>query len=97
MPTGLLLGGLLASLLVALICRLFNRVGASRRARRARRAIAPRIAAVADELVLQPLAAELGTHGELAERLGEARAAKGRGRGRLQPAIRGAGEIARLR
>jgi hypothetical protein len=89
-PTGLLVGGLLAGVIVALIARWLNRVGARRRARRARRAIAPRIAAVADELVLQPLEAELRAHGELAERLAATGATRPRGRAarRIAAAVR---------
>jgi GTP-binding protein EngB required for normal cell division len=79
-PTGLLIGGLLAGLLVALVARWLNRVGARRRVRRARRAVAPRIEAVADEFVLAPLEAELRAPAELRQRLAAARGAKPRGR-----------------
>ena len=47
-PTALLAGGLLAGLLVAFLARLLNGAGARRRARRARRALDERVAAVAE-------------------------------------------------
>ena len=71
-PTALLLGGLLAGVVVALIARLLNGAGARRRARRARRALDERVGAVADELVLAPLEAELAVHRELREALAAA-------------------------
>jgi len=73
-PTALLAGGLLAGFVVALLARLANGVGARRRARRARRALDARVAAVADELVLAPLEAELATLQRLHEHLAAARA-----------------------
>jgi GTP-binding protein EngB required for normal cell division len=60
-PTALLGGGLLLGIVVALLARIANRSGALRRARRARRALDERVAAVAEELVLAPLRAELET------------------------------------
>ena len=68
-PTALLLGGLLASALAALLFRTLNRIGARRRARRARRALDARVEAVADELVLAPLRDELAAHDRLRELL----------------------------
>jgi GTP-binding protein EngB required for normal cell division len=68
-PTALLLGGLVAGALLAFVARVSNRIGAGRRARRARRALHDRITAVADELILGPLQAELGAHGELTRAL----------------------------
>jgi GTPase Era involved in 16S rRNA processing len=68
-PTAMLAGGLLAGAIVALLARLANRAGARRRARRARRALDERVAAVADELVLEPLEAELGVPGQLRDAL----------------------------
>jgi hypothetical protein len=68
-PTGLLVGGILAGLLLAFLARLANRSGARRRARRARRAMHERVVGVADELVIAPLEAELATHGELTKAL----------------------------
>jgi hypothetical protein len=62
LPTALALGGLVAGLLLALLARLVTAVGARRRARRARSALQDRIAAVAGELVVAPLEAELAAH-----------------------------------
>ncbi len=59
MPTALLVGGLLAGSLLAFLARLANGAGARRRARRARRALRARVAAVAEELVVAPVEAEL--------------------------------------
>jgi GTP-binding protein EngB required for normal cell division len=82
-PTALLAGGLLAGLLVALLARQLNRIGARRRCRRARRTLEARIATVADELVLAPLQSELETHDRLRERLAAAAPSRGdRRRGR---------------
>ena len=71
-PTALLAGGLLAGLLVAFLARIANGFGARRRARRARRALDERVGAVADELVLAPLEAELAAHGRLRRALATA-------------------------
>jgi GTP-binding protein EngB required for normal cell division len=73
-PTALLGGGLLAGILVAFFARLVNGTGARRRARRARRALDERVGAVADELVLGPLEAELAVHRRLRRALATARA-----------------------
>ena len=56
-----------------IVARLINGFGARRRARRARRALDERVAAVADELVLAPLEAELAVLGSLREALQSAR------------------------
>ena len=74
-PTALLIGGLLAGVLVAFLARIVNGFGARRRARRARRALDERVGAVADELVLAPLEAELAVHGQLRRALATARRA----------------------
>ena len=58
-PTLLLAGGLAAGLLLGVLARLVNRLGGRRRAARARRALDARVLAVADELVIAPLEAEL--------------------------------------
>jgi len=68
-PTALLLGGVAAGAVLALLARLVNGVGARRRARRAHRVLRERIAAVADELVLAPLERELAAHDGLREAL----------------------------
>jgi GTP-binding protein EngB required for normal cell division len=62
LPTALALGGLLAGLLLSLLARLANAVGARRRARRARSALHDRVATVAAELVVAPLESELDAH-----------------------------------
>ena len=59
MPTGLLLGGLLAGLLTALAARLLNGLGAGRRAARARRTLHAGVREVAEADVLAPVTAEL--------------------------------------
>jgi putative protein kinase ArgK-like GTPase of G3E family len=69
-PTVLLVGGALAGVVLATGARLVNRFGARRRARRARRELDARIGQVAEELVIGPLEAELGVHGELVSALG---------------------------
>jgi len=74
-PTALLAGGLLAGVLVAFLARVVNRSGAKRRARRARRALDARVSEVADELVVEPLQAELAARERLLEALATARAA----------------------
>ncbi len=58
-----------AGLLLALLARLVNRLGARRRAARARRALDARILAVAEELVIAPLEAELEARDALAKAL----------------------------
>ena len=58
-PTGLLLGGLLGGLLIALACRVLNGLGARRRAARARRTLHAGVREVAETDVLAPVAAEL--------------------------------------
>ena len=72
-PTALLAGGLLAGIVLAFLARLANGAGARRRARRARKALDERVAAVAGELVLAPLEAELAVLAELHEALATAR------------------------
>src|SRR4051794_17885151 len=55
LPTLLLVGGLLAGLLLALVCRPLVHAGARRRARLARRRLVDRVAEVADAEVVEPL------------------------------------------
>ncbi len=59
LPTLLVVGGLLLSVLVAGLSRVVARVGARRRRRRVEAALRERIAVVVDELVLAPVTAEL--------------------------------------
>jgi energy-coupling factor transporter ATP-binding protein EcfA2 len=73
LPTLLLLGGVLVGLLVAFLAGWANRIGARRRGRRAERALHARVGEVADELVVEPLRAELAVRGELCGALARAR------------------------
>ncbi|HEU4450451.1 MAG TPA: GTPase [Gaiellaceae bacterium] len=86
-PTALVLVGGAAGLLLALVARAANRIGAGRRARAASRAVRTRVAEVADELVVEPVEHELAAHRELALALATAVGeAPRRGiRGRLRP------------
>ncbi len=79
-PTALLIAGLAGGLLLGLLTRIANRIGAKRRAARARRALQERVLAVAGELVIAPLEAELGVHAALVEALDTALADGGSGR-----------------
>ncbi len=85
-PTLLLAGGLLAGAALALLARVVNRAGARRRARRAARALDAGVRAVADELVLAPLQAELDVHAGLVDALGAADGERVRARRRDRPA-----------
>jgi hypothetical protein len=71
-PTLLLAGGVVCGLLLAWLARFVNRVSARRRARAARRALNGSVAAVADELVIAPIGAELRAHAQLNAKLDEA-------------------------
>jgi GTP-binding protein EngB required for normal cell division len=71
-PSALLLGGVLVGLLTAWVSRLFARVGAKRRAARARSRIEHAVNEVADELVVAPVDAELADLRRLDELLGVA-------------------------
>ena len=62
LPTLLVVGGLLLSVLVAGLSRVVARAGARRRRRRVEAALRERIAVVVDDLVLAPVAAELETY-----------------------------------
>jgi GTP-binding protein EngB required for normal cell division len=64
-PTLLLAGGLLLGLLLALLAGRLNRIGARRRARRARRALDARVEDVAADAVLAPVDEELAVHDRL--------------------------------
>jgi hypothetical protein len=58
-PTLMLLGGVVVGILVALLSRLFAKLGAGRRARSADRRLREAIAEVTDELVIGPIEAEI--------------------------------------
>jgi hypothetical protein len=64
-PTVLALGGALAGLLLAALCRAAARVGGRRRQDATRRVLHRATAQVADELVLDPLDGELAALAEL--------------------------------
>jgi GTP-binding protein EngB required for normal cell division len=72
LPTALLVGGALAGMLLALLARVVNGLGAGRRARRAARSLRARVAEVGDELVVRPVEEELAVHARLAEALARA-------------------------
>jgi hypothetical protein len=61
-PTLLLVGGLLAGLLLALVSRPLVRAGARRRARQARRRLTERVAEVADAEVAEPFSEARADH-----------------------------------
>ncbi|PRY48290.1 50S ribosome-binding GTPase [Geodermatophilus tzadiensis] len=73
LPTLLLVGGLLAGLLLALVCRPLVAAGARRRARTARKRLTARVAEVADEEVLAPLAEARADHDRFCAAVGRAR------------------------
>lgn len=58
-PTLALIGGIVVGLLLALLTRVINAVGARRRASRASRALRREVDVVARELVIEPVEAEL--------------------------------------
>jgi hypothetical protein len=73
LPTLLLVLGLLAGVLLALICRPLVAAGARRRARTARRRLTARVAEVADDEVLAPLAEARAEHDRFCSAVGRAR------------------------
>jgi len=81
-PTLLLVGGILAGLLVAFLARLAVGAGARRRARTAQRRLSERVSAVADELVVAPVEAELAAREHLCAAAARA-GSEARGRRRL--------------
>ena len=72
-PTWLVLGGAAVGLMLALLARLVNGVGARRRAARAGRSLRERVEEVADELVSGPVERELDAYGRFCAAVGEAR------------------------
>ncbi|HEX8101760.1 MAG TPA: hypothetical protein VF533_04045, partial [Solirubrobacteraceae bacterium] len=74
LPTLLLAAGVLGGLLLALLARWLIGIGAARRARTAERALRRQVDAVAEELIVAPVTAELGTRETLC---GALRAASG--------------------
>ncbi|MDQ3785395.1 MAG: 50S ribosome-binding GTPase [Actinomycetota bacterium] len=73
LPTLLLLGGLAAGLLLALIARALAHLGAKRRARSARRKLLEGVGGIADSRILEPIQAELAAYIALCGALRRAR------------------------
>ncbi len=67
LPTVLLIGGLAVGLLLRVVIRPFVAVGASRRRRWAAAELHRRVDAVGEDLVLEPLRAELSVYGQLSD------------------------------
>jgi Zn-dependent protease with chaperone function len=65
LPTVMLLGGVLLGVLLSLLCRLLVSATARSRARSADRRLREAIAAVADDLVVGPVRAELAAYDEV--------------------------------
>ena len=64
-PTGLLIGGILLGLLLALIARRLASIGAARRARVVRKTAEAAVAGVSHELIIAPMQSELERRDEL--------------------------------
>jgi GTP-binding protein EngB required for normal cell division len=73
LPTVLLLGGLLAGLLLALLARWAAAAGARRRGRAVRKRLHARVEAVAQEHVFGPLEAELAVYADYCEAVARSR------------------------
>lgn len=76
-PTGLLLGGAAAGIVLAFVARLLNGAGANRRARRAARALRHQVDEVGQELVVEPVDRELGVREELCAAISTAQGRRG--------------------
>jgi hypothetical protein len=76
-PTTLLIGGVVLGLVLAAIFGRLAQVGARRRVRRVKRRAADSIDAVAGDLIIDPMNAELGRRQELGAKLALARAPSG--------------------
>lgn len=64
-PSAMAIGGAIAGLLVSVVARLLAGIGAKRRASQARRTLTDSVSSTADELVADPVDAELAALGEL--------------------------------
>ncbi len=73
LPTLLLAGGLLAGIVLALLARWVNGIGAGRRARAADRRLRKQVEQAADELVLSPVQQELQARKALCDAVSRAR------------------------
>ena len=82
LPTGLLLGGALAGILLSLLARIVNGLAARRRARAAERSLRRRVEEAAVELAVAPVEAELEAYESLRRAVA---AASTSGRRRLTP------------
>jgi GTP-binding protein EngB required for normal cell division len=71
-PTALLLGGVLAGVLLALVSRLLTTLAARRKARSAQRRLRASVAEVTDELVIAPIEAEIEAYRQTREGLAAA-------------------------
>jgi hypothetical protein len=78
LPTLMLGGGALAGILLALLTRAFNRIGARSRARAAAASLSRRVEDVANDLVIGPVEAELAAYERLCAATREAMAGPGR-------------------
>ncbi len=72
-PTLMLVGGVGAGILLALLSRVFISIGSKSRARRAEKRLRSAVAVVAEELVIAPVATELAAHRQTWEGLRRAR------------------------
>ena len=77
LPTALLLAGVVAGLVLALLARTVNAVGARRRARAADRSLRRRVEEVASELAVEPVERELAAYERLRLSLAAAASAGG--------------------
>lgn len=77
-PTGMLLGGALAGIVLSLLARVLNGLGARRRARAAARSLRRQIEQVAVEDAIEPVQSELAAHDRLVEALAQAQSGGGR-------------------
>jgi GTP-binding protein EngB required for normal cell division len=73
LPTLLLVGGVVVGILLALLSRVLVGIGARARARRARRRLRARMAELTDELVVEPVRAELESYARAVDALARAR------------------------
>jgi len=73
MPLVMLIGGVVLGVLLALLSRVLVRMGARSRAARAERRLRASIAEVTEELVVEPIAAELATYQRVQDGLAAAR------------------------
>jgi GTP-binding protein EngB required for normal cell division len=73
LPTLLLVGGVVVGVLLALACRVLVGIGARARARRARRRLHAAMAGLVDELVVEPVRAELDAYARAVDALDRAR------------------------